>query len=250
MKRYWAQLLIYTRYFSKVLVNNPSVLIYTVCLPVVFLVLNTQKLLFHRLSPTQFGANVVPFIAWIVFSNSLVAITRLGLLREQGYLKQYRTLVVGPSVLVLAELLVTLGEVLIILTLVGLACGLLFRLPPLPLLVQLWEMLLLVYFPTVCTAMPLLAIPLKADTLNNVLNALLFLVMFGSGAVSFFMTPSLTNPLINLVSPVYFEGDVFTALATGALGRYAVTYLLVTGVWAVIGIWSYRHLRLLPTERM
>lgn len=248
MHKYWMQVFIYTNYFFKVLRDDLGVLVYTIGLPVVFLGLNTSRFIGTPLTTLQFADRVLPFIAWMIFSNVLVAMTSIGQLREQGYLKQYRTLVVNVSVLIVSELLVTVTLLAVTLIIVAAVAAGAFHLAFWQLLWQLGLTLVLVYPPMVGFCLPVLAVAMNTKTLNAVLNVVTLVVMFGSAAINQVMTPSLTNPIINLMSPVYFDLNVFIALTQGQLLRYVGTYLLVLVFWGCVGHWSYRHLVILPKE--
>ncbi|HIW72526.1 MAG TPA: hypothetical protein H9875_07875 [Candidatus Levilactobacillus faecigallinarum] len=250
MKKYLMQVVIYTRYFIKVALDNPGVLIYTLALPVFFLVLNAQKHLFQHLTTGQFINDIVPFIVWIVVSNALMAIGDVGALREQGYLKQYKTLVVNPSVLLVSKFLVALITLFLTTGLVGLTCSLLFRLAPVTTLLQIWGMLLLTFIPSICLGLPILAFTMRFQTLNTVVNAVLMVVMFGSLGISALLNPAVTNLFVNIISPVYFDMNVYALVATGNFGQFGMSYLVITLGWVLIGLWSYRHLKLLPMEGM
>lgn len=248
LRKYMTQVSLYTQYFTRVTLDSPGVLLYTVCLPVFFLVMNTTKVLFHPLTMTQFMGDVLPFVAWIVISNALVAVVTVGTLREQGYLKQYRTLVVNDSVILASQFLVTLGLLFVMLGLVGVLSSCLFRLNLVRTVGRLWGMLLLTSLPLAGFCLPLLALAVRLRTLNMLVNALLLVVMFGAWGLSAVMTPAGTNLVINLVSPIYFEINVFAALATGDWAAFLPVYVAVVVSWSIVGYWSYRHLRILPVE--
>nr|WP_243463942.1 hypothetical protein [Lactiplantibacillus plantarum] len=97
MHKYSIQVGGYTQYFFKVIRDTPGVLIYTICLPLVFLIMNVSSAFFKPLSLTTYTAQVMPYIGWMIFSNCLTTASNVAILREQGYLKQYRTLVVSPA---------------------------------------------------------------------------------------------------------------------------------------------------------
>lgn len=247
MTKYSVQVWLYTRYFSRMLRDNPGVLLYTICLPLFFLGLNTHANWGQPLSLSQFTSDVLPFIVWIGFANTLVAIGNVGALREDGYLKQYRTLVVAPSVFLVSQLFVNLELLVGLLGGMGVLCGLGFHLAVIPLTLRLWGMLFLTYLPTACFGLPLLALSLRRKTLDALLNVVLIVVMFGSLALSSLV--SLNNPVVNLVSPIYLDLNVFTALATphvslAELGGYGLVVVILSGV----GLWSLEHLKLLPAE--
>jgi len=87
MRKYNVQVLLYTRYFVKVMLDNVSVLLYTVGLPILFLGLNLKGYFFKPVSLAQYTKLVLPFIAWIIVANTMVMVSEVALLREQGYLK-------------------------------------------------------------------------------------------------------------------------------------------------------------------
>ncbi|WP_047999676.1 hypothetical protein [Lactiplantibacillus herbarum] len=248
MRKYWQQVLIYTQYFSKVAWDNPGVLIYTVCLPLVFLILNTKDHFFQQLTLTQYANSVIPFIGWMIFTNCLVTVASIGELREQGYLKQYRTLVVNVSVLIVSEAIVNLILLLTTLTLIAGLSSLVFQLPFLKLIGWLWLTLGLAYIPVICYCLPLLAVNMRQKTLNTMVNAISLIIIVGSVAVSNLVVLGMSNIFSNVLSPLYLISNLFRMLTVGTASQYILTYSICLVILIIVGAWSYRHLKILPTE--
>lgn len=248
MHKYGVQVGIYTQYFSKVIRDTPGVLIYTICLPLVFLVLNVSSALFRPLSLTVYVNQVMPYIGWMIFSNCLMTAGTVATLREQGYLKQYRTLVVSPAVFIVSQALVNLGIILMTLLLVAVLSSVTFKLAFFPLLGRLWLTLLLVYLPVTCYSLPLIALALRRKTVDTVMNALSLIVILGTFMVSNLLAVPASNPLLNLISPIYLVNNVFAMISVAPVSHFIMTYLLSLVVLVAIGLLSYRHLKILPTE--
>lgn len=247
MLKYSQQTLIYTRYFAKVMGRNPTVLIYTIGLPIFFLILNTAGHFFKPLTPIQYAANVAPFISWMIFSSALQAVSAVAILREQGYLKQYQSLVTSPSVILVAETLISFIQLGISITLVGGLSGLVFNLPFLPLLAELWLTLLLSFPAAVCFCLPLLAFSAREKTVDALVNLISIGVVFASFGLAAVMTPAIQNPLFNILSPLFLGSFIFRALVS-QIGAYPLTYIISLIVLGIIGYFSYRHLKILPAE--
>ncbi len=248
IKKYGIQVAIYTRYFTRIMANNGGLLIYTLILPVVLLLLNNTQALFHTVSNATYTAQMMPFIAWIIFSNTIVAVSMVVTLREKGYLKQYHTLVVNPSVIVVAQLVVNLAELIVMMVLIAVISAVAFKMALLPLVGRLWGMLLLTYVPIVGYCLPLLAVPLREKSLNAAINVVTLLVMFGSVGILTLVNGQIDNLFLNLISPVYLMLNAFQTLSRGAGGHFPLVYASVLLVWIAVGVVSYHHLRLLPTE--
>jgi len=248
MRKYWQQVGIYMQYFLKVAWDNPGVLVYTVCLPLVFLILNTKSYFFQQLSLTQYTDAVVPFVGWMIFTNCLVTVASVGELREQGYLKQYRTLVVNTSVMIVGEALVNLILLLTTLTLIGGLSSFVFQLPLFKLVGLLWSTLGLAYIPVICFCLPLLAVNMRQKTLNTMVNAISLIIIVGSVAVSNLVKLRMDNFVSNLISPLYLISNLFRMLVVMAPSRFILTYLGCLLVLVGVGTWSYRNLKILPTE--
>ena len=248
MHKYSVQVGVYTQYFFKVIRDTPGVLIYTICLPLVFLIMNVSSAFFKPLSLTTYTAQVVPYIGWMIFSNCLTTASNVAILREQGYLKQYRTLVVSPAVFLVSQALVSLGIILMTLLLVALLSAITFKLAFLSLLGRLWLTVLLAYLPVTCFGLPLIALALRRKTVDTIENALALIVVVGTFMLSNMLAVSASNPLLNLVSPIYLVTNVFAMISVGPVSHFITTYLLSLIVLLVIGGLSYRHIKILPTE--
>lgn len=248
MQKYGVQVWLYTRYFFKVMLDNVSVMIYTVGLPIFFLVLNLKDELFKPLSLTQFTAHVMPFVAWIIMSNTIVMVGEVALLREQGYLKQYASLVVNPSVFIVSKALVNLGILVVILGLVGGVSAIVWQLELWAVLWRLWGVLLLVSVPIWGYCLPILSFQMRYQTVNGVINVVTLAVMIGSVTIGNWLNVSLTNVAANVLSPVYLVLNCFNVFVTGNWGAFLPGYLVALVGLSLIAWLGYRHLQLLPTE--
>lgn len=248
MSKYWVQVWLYTRYFFKVAWDNLGLLLYTVALPLVFMVLNMHALFFKPLTLSGFMSNVMAFIAWIIFSNLLMVMADIAMLREQGYLKQYASLVVNPTVFIVSKLLVCLGQLVVILGLVGIACGIVFQLSIVGLVLRLWGVLALTTLPILGYCLPLLSLPVRYKTLNAVVNSILIIVMVAFSAVANLFNFSVANLALNVLNPVYLVLNCFNLLINGNWGHFLPAYLAAFIALGLVGVISYRHLKLLPTE--
>jgi len=248
MQKYEVQVELYTRYFFKVMLDNISVMIYTVGLPLFFLVLNLKDDLFKSQSLAQFTGHVMPFVAWIIMSNTIVQVGEVVLLREQGYLKQYASLVVNPSVFIVSKALVNLGILVVILGLVAGLSMALFQLAFWTVLWRLLAVLLLVSVPIWGYCLPILSFRMRYQTVNGVINVVTLAVMLGSVAVGNWLNVATTNVFANVLSPVYLVLNCFDVLVTGAWGTFLPGYLVALVSLSAIGWLSYRRLQLLPAE--
>nr|WP_243683507.1 hypothetical protein [Lactiplantibacillus plantarum] len=79
-------------------------------------------------------------------------------------------------------------------------------------------------------------------------NALALIVVVGTFMLSNMLAVSANNPLLNLVSPIYLVTNVFAMISVGHVSHFMMTYLLSLIVLLVIGGFSYRHIKILPTE--
>ena len=210
--------------------------------------MNVSSALFKPLSLATYTTQVMPYIAWMIFTNCLTTASSVAVLREQGYLKQYRTLVVSPAVFIISQALVNLGVILMTLFLIAVLSTMTFKLAFFPLLGRLWLTLLLVYLPVTCYSLPLIALALRRKTVDTVTNALSLIVIVGTFMVSNLLAVSANNPLLNLISPIYLVNNVFAMLSVVPVSHFIMTYLLSLVVLVAIGGLSYRHLKILPTE--
>ncbi|KRO24038.1 transport protein [Lactiplantibacillus fabifermentans DSM 21115] len=229
------------------LLDSWSLFIYTLGLPVFLMLVNDRKYLGQSLTWWQYTNLVLPFVAWVVIANTLEMLADVARMREQGYLKQYYSLVVSPSVLIVSKLLVNLMMLLLIISGVGLVSGWLFHLPVGALLVRLWLTLLLSYLPLVGLSLPILSWSVRYQSVNAIVNVVALVIMLGSAAVMTAFTISFNSFIWNLVSPAFLITDSFYAIG-GHFSAFAGAYGGVLLVALVIGMISYRQLKILPTE--
>lgn len=248
MRKYNVQVWLYARYFVKVMLDNVSVLLYTVGLPILFLGLNLNGYFFKTVSLVQYTKLVLPFVAWIIVANTMMMVSEVALLREQGYLKQYASLVVNPSVFIISKAVVNLMLVGIILGLVAVVSTFMFRVAVVAVLWRLWSVLLLVSVPIWGYCLPILSFRLRYQTVSGVINVVTLAVMIGSVAIGHALHLTLTNITANLLSPVYLVMNCFSVLVTGDWHNFLPGYLVACLGLGLVGWVSYRHLQLLPTE--
>ncbi|MDV7720257.1 hypothetical protein GA840_10520 [Pediococcus ethanolidurans] len=248
MCKYGVQIVVYTQYFMKVIRDMPGVLVYTICLPLVFLAINVGDAFFKPLTLDSYVVNVMPYVGWMIFSNCVTTAGNIASLREQGYLKQYRTLIVNPSVFIVSQALVNLVLILSTLLLVAVLSSWVFKLGFLSLLGQLWLTLVLVYLPVTCYSLPLIALAWRLKTIDTAINGLSLLVILGTFAVNTLLTVHASNPVLNLISPIYLVNNVFAMLTVVPINHFIGTYSLILVLFLALGWFSYRHIKLLPTE--
>ncbi len=248
MRKYGSQVWLYSSYFFKVMLDNVGVMLYTVGLPIFFLALNLKSAMFKPLTLSQYTGKVLPFVAWIIFSNTIVMVGEVALLREQGYLKQYVSLVVNPSVFILSKAIVNLGLLLVILALVAGGSAVMFQLPFWALLWRLWGVLIMVSIPMWGYGLPLLSFEWRYQTVTAVMNVLTLAVMLGSVAVGNWLNIKVSNPVASVLSPVYLVMACFDLLVTGHWATFLPAYLSALIGLSLVGMLSYRQLKLLPTE--
>ena len=247
MRKYLMQVAIYTQYFGRVLLDSWSLFIYTLGLPVFLMLVNDRKYLGQTLTWSQYTNLVLPFVAWVVIANTLEMLADVARMREQGYLKQYYSLVVSPSVLIVSKLLVNLITLLLISSGIGVVSGWLFHLPVGTLLIRLWLTLLVSYLPLVGLCLPILSWPVRYQAVNAIVNVIALVIMLGSAALVTAFTINFNSFVWNLVSPSFLITDSFYAIG-GHFRAFAGPYGGVLLVTLMIGILSYRRLKILPTE--
>jgi len=248
MRKYNVQVWLYARYFVKVMLDNVSVLLYTVGLPILFLGLNLNGYFFKTVSLVQYTKLVLPFVAWIIVANTMMMVSEVALLREQGYLKQYASLVVNPSVFIISKAVVNLMLVGIILWLVAVVSTFMFRVAFVAVLWRLWSVLLLVSVPIWGYCLPILSFRLRYQTVSGVINVVTLAVIIGSVAIGHALHLTLTNIVANLFSPVYLVMNCFNVFVTGDWHNFLPGYLVACLGLGLVGWLSYWHLQLLPAE--
>jgi ABC-2 type transport system permease protein len=132
--------------------------------------------------------------------------------------------------------------------LIAILSSIAFKLAFLPLLGQLWLTLVLVYLPVTCYSLPLIALAWRQRAINTAINAVSLLVIIGSFAINAVLNLHVSNPLLNLISPIYLVNNVFAMLTVGPISQFIATYGVILVILLGLGGFSYRHLKLLPTE--
>lgn len=249
MKKYITQVMIYTKYFYKVTLENKLVFLYTALFPVVMIIIQSKRFFFQKISTTTFTRIVLPWIFWLIFTDILFAVMDIPMLREQGYLKQYSSLLSNNSVFIISKMIINLFIIFITLLCTSIFCAVLFRMNPFGLIFKLLEVLVLTYIPLVGICLPLICIKLKQKSIPVILNLATIALLVISSLIINTFTVKITDVLLNTFDPIYFLNDTFQFLIGNVPALdFFFTFAIVYIMSMLIGFVSYKKMLILPVE--
>lgn len=244
MKEYFLQVKLYTIYFFKISISNKMTFFYSLVLPGLLLQ-------FQILSQLQdIEAVSIIFVSWMgymIINHALIHTFALSLLREDGYLKQYHTIVKSPSIFVIGRTLVgfihLIWSSLILVFLVTLTTELSFAYLALLSL----SVILLTYPPFVMLCSFFLIFRVKSETVitirNVAANAFMFLTFISQVNLS-----DGINTFIDAISPIALTMNTFFLIAEMDIMGFVITILPTLLIYLLIGTFSLKHMEILPLE--
>lgn len=250
MNKYFIQVKIYTRYFFRVAYDNKIVFIYSAFFPIVMLIIQARQLMFQPISTLDFNRYVLPWISWLIFSDIIFSVMDIAVLREQGYFKQYYSLVTNKSVFIVSKIIVNLVILSLTMLATSIVCSLLFQMGLAVILLKLMELILISFIPLVSICLPLIAMPIKQKTIPVLVNLIMVLLLVISTLLITLYNLKVTNIFMNIIDPVFFISDVFAFLThTIGYAPFLLTYTIVFVITILIGLFSYKKMLILPVER-
>ncbi|NVY96784.1 hypothetical protein HU830_06400 [Lactobacillus sp. DCY120] len=250
MKKYFTQVKIYTKYFFKVAYDNKFVFVYSALFPIIMLIIQSKQLMFQQISIVDFNRYVLPWISWLIFSNVIFSVMDIAVLREQGYFKQYYSLVSNQSVFIMSKLIVNFMVLLVIMFFTGIVCTLLFKMNFFVIFFKLLELIVITYIPLVNICLPLISIPMRQKTIPILANVVMIALLVVSSALINQYDIALSNVLMNLFNPVFFTTDTFGFLTNIVpIRNFLQTYVVVLLLTGIVGVISYQKMLIIPVER-
>ncbi|TPR42302.1 hypothetical protein DY124_07830 [Apilactobacillus micheneri] len=249
MKKYIIQTLIYTKYFLKVSYDNKVAFFYSALFPIVMLILQSRSIMFQPISVKNFNSKVLPWISLLIFSYIIYTIIDLIQLREQGYMKQYSSLVINQSVFILSKLIVNIIVLFITTICTAIICSLLFSINPFIMATKLILLVIITYIPLVCICLPLLSLSIKRKTIPILVNIIMIILLIMSFSIFSIYNIKTTNVIMNLIDPLFFINNVFMFI-TGNINTIGFTkcYCMIFLINLIIGVIGYKKMLILPTE--
>ncbi|AKP65243.1 hypothetical protein FC99_GL001923 [Levilactobacillus koreensis JCM 16448] len=198
MKVFTNELIIMFRYFLKVQTTQWVFLGYSILLPLIMIIPNLS-IATHSSSAATLNT-ILPWIGFLTFSNAITANSDVVTLREQGYLKQYKTLVTSLSVFTFSKQLIWFAMQCAEILLISLVCAILYHINIVFVFGTLLIASAMTYFVLANIFQFLILLPINAKVLvvvNYICFAIAFFLAFS--ASKFFHLPLWSNPINFLV---------------------------------------------------
>lgn len=236
MKSYLLEVYNYTKYFHKVMFENKINYVYKIMFPVFFIIFNSwgasEQATFHT---------VIIWISYMIFMAGISINMDLATLREQGYLKQYHSLVSHHTVFLVAKFFVELAFLLLSITMTLLV---LIVLNPLSFQALVWLgfvailVAVIMILPVTALMSFILLLDLNTKSLTT-LSGVLVLLTIGLLYLSNFEWG-----IASWVNPIYLTNHLMAGLFQGSLP--SLTFFWPLLIYLTIGIYSYSQMPILP----
>lgn len=230
---------LYTKYFLKVSVNNKITLLYRLLFPLIIVS-------FQMSSGNMHPQLVIPWCAYMLFSSAVNTVIEISILREQGYLKQYHTLINGNKVFILSKAIVEFLMMAISSLLFILLVAVLNE-------THFWEILriypalllssMVVYIPLIQLCLFFLTLPLDSQQIiavGNVSMVLTIVLTFFSQKLNLFAD------FFRLINPIAFITEIINICSGYPINYPLYVYATIIMIYIVGGCLSYKKIRILP----
>lgn len=240
MNNFYNQLYVYTLYFFKVLKTNKLALIYSALIPTIMMILQTNNQPYDE-------TTLISWLSYMIYINSVSVILELADLREQGYLKQYSSIIKSNSIFILSKTIVNLVVLLLSTVFLFIIASFIYGSLLKMLLFKSLIIELLVFFPLVCLNLVFLAFRMKIKTINVVGNIIMFILLI----LTYLLNSTIFENFmfISLINPISFISHFFLVSPLNVrLSQLILNLSIVTILYLIIGIFSYKNLKILPVE--
>jgi hypothetical protein len=244
MQEYMFQVKMYTEYFLKIALSNKVSYFYSLVLPGIMLYL---QLSVQNLEMETVRVISTSWLAYMIINHALTYTFKVSFLREQGYLKQYHTLVKDISVFLvsqgLAGLLNLIGSSLIMILLASFMSDLSFII----FAVESFLVILLVYPPLVFLFSFFLSFRMRHQTIiviRNIASSVLMFLTFAMQSI----VPTNINIIIRLLNPLNLTMMLYRVIASMDFLNFGLHILPVLLLYSLIGIVSMKQVAILPVE--
>lgn len=239
MRAQCIEVFVFSRYFLKLTLSTPVNYLYKIFLPALLLIMNS----IGKSDPELVIRQIIPWLSYLLLVAGINVIADYILLREQGYLKQYHTLVSSHWVIFLAKAIVEfLFLFLSIVAILGLLM-LIFSSQAVALLRLLLVALLaatLLYPSFLALASLLFLFRISARTINTYTGLLTL------GAIGLLYISVLSIGWWNLVNPLAVSNHVLASFY--GLEILSPLFLAPPLVYLPLGFYSVSTFNILPLE--
>ena len=228
----------YINYFNKLQFGNKLNYIYKIIFPVLIIVFN---------SGNQYGdslvASVIPWVSYLIFISGVSVVIETATLREQGYLKQYHTLVSHQSVFIISKFIVEIMFFCMSIVIIYTILCLLYPNDIISMLRLVHSSIvsgLVMTISIVFLMSFLLLLDLNLKSLNTLSGIIVML------ALAFLYISTFNELGINLINPIFLTNYFMWAIYQNTQLGYQ--FFLPIFVYFGIGIYSFRCMHILPKE--
>ncbi|MFT8414281.1 MAG: hypothetical protein ABF643_08320, partial [Oenococcus oeni] len=219
-------------------------IVYNAALPAAIIIgsLYNQR---GNISNQTFLQSAISWIAFITFNSALSSNLEVIALREQGYLKQYRTLLKSPYIFVFSKQLVALTFEFLSLIIIVLASFLILNIDPRNLII-FFLIAFLGFWPLSQLFQIFLDFPISHKSLSTI-------TMIGTAvslllAVSLEKYSTLFSAYATGISPIGFVSLIFSYIYRGT-NIYLLLYLIYAALYILIGYVGFKKMIVVPTKK-
>lgn len=244
MKEYIFQVKMYTNYFLKISISNKFSYFYSLAIPGIMLYL---QLPFENHNMEFVYIISTSWLAYMIVNHALTYTFKVSFLREQGYLKQYHTIVKDMSIFLssqgLAGFINLIGSSLLITLLLAFLTELSF----ISFATVTTLVILLVYPPLIMLFSFFLSFQMRQQTINMIRNIASSVLMFLT-FITQNIHPRGMDVLINLFNPIILTMKLYSIILEMDLLNFGIQILPVLIIYVFIGMLSMKHIAILPIE--
>lgn len=244
MREYIFQMKLYTIYFLKVSFSNKPSYFYSLGLPTIMLYL---QLSFQNLNIEHINLIITSWLTYMIINHALTFTFKVSFLREQGYLKQFHTIVKHKSIFLISQALAGLINLAISSILLILLGSIMMNISFIYLVLKTIFVILLIYLPLIMLFSLLLRFQLRYQTIVIIQNIASSVLMFLTFITQNFM-PFGFNRLLFFISPITLTMELFSILIEADILNLFTQIIPVLIVYMLIGILSLNRINILPVE--
>lgn len=239
------QIKLYTIFFFKIALANKLNLLYTLVLPAVLLSLQLYS---QPSNDEVVSATIIySWLAYMIINHALTHTFAVSILREQGYLKQYHTIVKSVYIFLISEALVGLFNLMVSTLLLLILMSFLTQISIIQLVVLSFRTILLTYPALVLLFSFFLRFKVNRQTISTIQNAAMMVLIVALIITQAFLTNEL-NFILNIINPLTLIMSTFYSLQQINLSDLVIRVVPILIIYGGIGIMSLKNIEILPSE--
>ena len=237
MKEKSKVLKIWYKYFLSVQTTQWIYFVYSIVLPIIMIFGSLNYPVYNNKNIIQV---ILPWIGFITYNNAITSNSDVINLREQGYIKQYKTLISSPYILVFSKHVVWFTMQLIEVLIISIVSYLFFGVNLIANALILSLVSLISFFPLAFLFQFLYIMPLSTQTIT-------VFTYIATTIIFFFAFESNKSSLINSFNPILFFRSCFDLITSFSFSRF-FSYLFISLILSFIGLIGYKKMNTSPIE--